>query len=137
MKTFQIISVSPAVPTKDGGKVHIIALNDGTKLIRTRDQFLNDLKGSHMTESDIETLAGGDVSGNVQFHKAGSIYKLTKDSRVVKAGKAKAGTDAKRENDGYSVDGFLTLTRGQKFLIANAVGREIAKLQIGLIEIPS
>lgn len=123
----KIISVSIGVPSAKGNVV-LIALSDGTTLVRTEGQFSKDLDKSFLKQRDVKDLIGGTIEGDAKFHKQGEKYIADENASAVKSGDAKVGDELAYAKDGYRVEGFLSLTVNDKANMLNRVATAQAEL---------
>lgn len=127
MKVVQISAVK-RIRTADHNLVVLDLANGKPSIVRSPEQFLNDLRGSFLIDDNVvnmnhpqvrkalRNLRGGVAEGNIKHVKAGDTWTVTENSEVVKNPNAKgygqyvAGDTKEYEKDATIVeDGFLTL----------------------------
>jgi len=87
---------------------------------------------------------GGQLSGNINFVKAGSLYELTEHSKLLQkdedgnlpknpaTGKVyKVGDTAVRKNDSLHIEGFLTLTMNGQAALTDAIASNAVSNLLG------
>ena len=102
-----IKKVATNITTKTGRIVNLITLTDGRVLVRDTKQFDADLKGSHITRNNMLDLYDGTVEGDFKWHKKGQLYTTTE--YVNKEGEVVPAREGVYEEDGFRIEGFLTL----------------------------
>ena len=127
MKTVQIKAVK-RIAQGDTNVIILELANGKPSVLRSPEQFLNDLSGSFLIDEGISSmnhpqvrkclrnLRGGMLEGDLKYAKAGETWIVTKDSQVITNPKAKGfgqyaiGDEKEYEKDAtIVVDGFLTL----------------------------
>lgn len=153
MRTLQISKVSVIPFNKNGEAINIVAIRVEGKpaILRSFDQFLTDLRDSFLISSDVDSmddpevlsvladLAGGSVSGEISFHKAGDKYKIDENHPALTNvnhrlyGKVVAGQEMVTERDGSRVtEGFLTFKREATAQSINLGAMSYARMRLKL-----
>ena len=96
----------------------IVEFESGKKLFRSVKQMEKDLENSGLTTKSVtQTLPGSECVFMGDFLKAGSKYKAS-EYHVNKERGIKLGDEVEKKNDGYVVDGFLSLILPESIRVA-------------------
>ena len=117
-----IKKVAMDVTTKTGRIVNLIVLSNDTVIVRDTKQYNADLKGSHVKRANVLDLYNGTIEGDFKWHKKGQPYTTTE--YVDKEGETVPAREGFYEEDGYRVEGFLTLSISNK---ADTINRAMAQ----------
>lgn len=112
-----IKKVATDITTKTGRIVNLITLSNDTVIVRDTKQFDADLKGSHIKRSNVLDLYNGTIEGDFKWHKKGQSYTTTE--YVNKDGEIVPAREGVYEEDGYRIEGFLTLSINAQAAVMN------------------
>lgn len=138
MKTLKVRKVSTP-KLQSGGRIVVLHLSNGMpNILRTEEQFVNDLQGSFLIGDNVKSfnhpevrnvlsdLKNFTVTGEIIHRKKGELYTLTEHSRMIKDpshpafGTVAIGDKVPVETDSSTVtDGFLDITLNPMVVMQN------------------